>query len=581
MNVCPACEYRGKERACPVDGLPMVDERLFADETRDPDLPGTIFEGRYEVDALIGRGGMGWVFKARHLTMRHDVALKLLRRDVARDMNAVRRFYQEARACAQLKHPNTIKVHDFGASSDGFLFLVMEFLDGKPLGQVLRRQGPLGVQRTLHVARQICESLDEAHALGLVHRDLKPDNVILTRIHRLDDYAKVVDFGIAKLAHQDDGAAGLTRTGHVVGTPRYMSPEQAQARPVDRRSDLYSLGIMLYEMLTGDVPFRSQAVAALLVDHASKAPPPLPAQVQGERIPAALRRLVASLLAKDPGERPGTAAELGDSLSAIGDELRSVPKSTREPFDPCSDEDGRAEVDVRPSAEGDVTSRAVHMPHAAGGSSRPTLPVIEPSASAASTLASSDASTSSDEAVHRPRRWWPWLAGSIGLVVAVVLLARIRVGADQPLSAERGTTAIEGAALPSARPVDPPSTPAVALPAPDALPPAEPPVGEVARERQEPASSQAGGPLDAASDAGRPTQSAQAVAQPDEQDVVEHEVAAPDAPPQARPPQSSRRGPLEKTRPRRDRQRKQVEEAEPKRATPPKDKPKLSIPYEI
>ena len=320
MRVCPQCGFRAEERICPRDGLPMVEEGLFGKGEPAPELVGRMFGDRYQVESLIGLGGMGWVFKATHLVMQQTVALKVMRQEVARDMSAVKRFYQEARACSQLGHHNTIKVHDFGVSDDGFPYIVMEFLRGRPLNEVLKVEGAFPTARAIRIATQICKSLDEAHEVGLVHRDLKPANIFLTRMHGEEDYVKVLDFGIAKFVSGGDRREhSLTQSGMVIGTPKYLSPEQAQAKTLDRRSDLYSLGIILYEMLLGEVPFDAPSTGALLVKQIQEAPRPLPETVDGRPIPPALRRVVLQLLAKNRAERPTTAIAVAQYLEAVGE----------------------------------------------------------------------------------------------------------------------------------------------------------------------------------------------------------------------------------------------------------------------
>ena len=263
MRVCPQCGFEADERFCPRDGFPMVKEGLFEADGGAPSLVGRLFGGRYQVEEVIGKGGMGWVFRATDPVMQRTVALKVMRRDVARDMAAVKRFSKEARDCSRLRHHNTISVYDFGVSDDGYPFIVMEFLEGTPLGRLLHDEGALPLERVVHIATQICRSLDEAHDLGLVHRDLKPANVFLTQVHHEQDYVKVLDFGIAKTVAGDKGET-LTKSGMVIGTPKYISPEQAKAQPLDRRSDLYALGVILYEMAVGVVPFDAPSTGALI-----------------------------------------------------------------------------------------------------------------------------------------------------------------------------------------------------------------------------------------------------------------------------------------------------------------------------
>lgn len=296
----------------------------------DDGLPaGTIIDERYVVIQRIGAGGMDSVYRAEHLTLRHHVAIKLMNRELSRNRHAVERFTREARLSALLNHPHTIRVQDFGATEDGFLFLVMELLHGQPLKQALASRQPLGLARAVRIARSVPASLDEAHAKGLVHRDLKPDNIFLCRHHRLPDYVKVLDFGIAKALDATDGALQRTRTGMVIGTPKYLSPEQATASHVDPRADLYSLGVVLYEMLTGSVPFNGPTYEAVRVMHLSTPAPPLPTRIGSEAIPPALRQLVAALLAKAPAEHRGGRPCEGGSDDGIGGGRRTGHRRSR------------------------------------------------------------------------------------------------------------------------------------------------------------------------------------------------------------------------------------------------------------
>ena len=320
-NVCPNCAHRGAERACPHDGFPMVDAERYGSSARPDDLVGRVFDGKYEVESLLGRGGMGAVWRARHLVMQHPVALKVMHHDVGAGLNAVKRFYNEARACCRLRHPNTIRVTDFGATDDGFLYMAMELLEGGDLAALLRH-GPLAPRRALRILAQVCKSLDEAHEAGMVHRDLKPSNLFLTEIHGEDDFVKVIDFGIAKAIGAAAGAGqSLTQTGLVVGTPRYLSPEQIRDATVDRRADLYAVGVLLYELLTGGIPFDATSTSALLLAHATQPPKPLPDTLSGVPTPPALRALVTRLLDKEPAGRPATAADVSRDLLTIADRL--------------------------------------------------------------------------------------------------------------------------------------------------------------------------------------------------------------------------------------------------------------------
>lgn len=311
------------------------------------DLIGRIFDSRYQITALVGRGGMGTVYKAVHVAMNQTVALKVLHREMSRDERQVQRFYQEARASSRLKHPNTIRVFDFGRSDEGHLYLAMEFLEGETLTQLLRREGALPVRRALNMVRQVAKALAEAHMNGLVHRDLKPDNIFITQIYGEQDFVKVLDFGIAKFVQGNPEYGALTQAGLVCGTPLYLSPEQALGRTLDGRSDLYSLGVILFEMLAGVPPFRAETPVALVMRHIHDAPPPLGA----EGIPEPVRALVFSLLDKDRDRRPASAEALVGLIDAA---MVSAPATIRPmaagPSAPRTVESARTRIEaVRPA----------------------------------------------------------------------------------------------------------------------------------------------------------------------------------------------------------------------------------------
>jgi len=275
------------------------------------ELIGRTFHGRFEIQSLLGRGGMGAVYKARQLSMDKAVALKVLSRSLAEEERQVQRFKQEALTSSQLKHPNTIRVIDYGQSEDGYLYLAMELLEGQELSKVLRREGALNPYRAVKIARQVCKSMGEAHALNLVHRDLKPDNIFLCDFFGEKDFVKVLDFGIAKFMEDVPGQESLTQTGFICGTPLYIAPEQALGRPVSPRTDLYSLGVILYEMLVGEPPFRADTPIAIVMRHIHDQPRTLREVKPDLAIPPELEQLVMSMLQKDPRQRPPSAQEVG------------------------------------------------------------------------------------------------------------------------------------------------------------------------------------------------------------------------------------------------------------------------------
>ncbi|HEY0253413.1 MAG TPA: serine/threonine-protein kinase, partial [Kofleriaceae bacterium] len=212
---------------------------------------GKVIDGRYEIQQRVGEGGMGVVYNARQMSIDRVIALKMLNQQMQGDQQWVQRFYNEAKACSRLQHPNTIRMFDFGQTQDGRLFMTMEFLDGISLRDALQR-GPLAPQRVVKILIQCCASLAEAHSIGIIHRDIKPDNVFLLNMAGSPDFVKLLDFSVAKLL---EGDRMKTQAGVVFGTPQYMSPEQGRGAPLDARSDLYALGVLAFEMLTGNVPF--------------------------------------------------------------------------------------------------------------------------------------------------------------------------------------------------------------------------------------------------------------------------------------------------------------------------------------
>lgn len=275
---------------------------------RDP-LIGCSIDGRYRLDSLIGRGGMGAVYSATRLLIGDEVAVKILHTEQGGDPHAAERFRREARAAARLKHPNAVSIYDFGVSSDGLQFLVMELVEGKSLREVTRTQGPLDSSLVAEIASQICAALDEAHRQHIVHRDIKPDNIIVN-FTPAGLRVKVLDFGIAKL--RDDTASHLTQTGSVMGTPHYMSPEQCLGEELDSRADIYSVGIVVYELLCGRVPFNSPISTAVVVQHVNQPPPSLLGI--NPTIPAEVEAVVFHALEKSRHARPATAGALAQEL---------------------------------------------------------------------------------------------------------------------------------------------------------------------------------------------------------------------------------------------------------------------------
>lgn len=277
--------------------------------------------GSYQLGELVGRGGMGEVYKATHRMLARPAAIKLIRpemlgsHDPAVAASAIARFRREAEAAAQLRSSHTVALYDFGVTDDQTLYLVMEFLDGMDLESLVRQHGPMPAARVVHILRQVCDSLEEAHARGLVHRDIKPANIHLGPLGCHEDVVKVLDFGLVKTT--GSAAPSLaTIDGVITGTPAYMAPEMALGDAVDPRADLYALGCVAYYLLTGEQVFSGDTAVKVIAQHVHVAPVP-PSERTGRHIPAALERLVLACLAKRRDDRPRSARQLGQALDAI------------------------------------------------------------------------------------------------------------------------------------------------------------------------------------------------------------------------------------------------------------------------
>ncbi len=309
MRTCPECqrEFASKERVCPHDGT-LLKDKIPTEEQ----AIGRTLDGKYRVDGFLKRGGMGSVYRGTHVLLNKPVAIKLIRPELVTSQDIVSRFFREARAAAKLSHPNIVTVHDLGQTEDGTLYIIMEIVEGQSLKDLIVAEGPWQPSRALRFCRGVASALSLAHRNGIVHRDLKPQNIMVFRDSEGNESPKLLDFGIAKTLEPDSPA--LTSTGMVLGTPHYMSSEQAKGMPADQRSDIYALGVILYEMLVGRVPFDDKSIPSILVKHLTEPPRP-PSTLRGD-IPREVETLVLRCLEKDPEKRFQSADDLGKALAA-------------------------------------------------------------------------------------------------------------------------------------------------------------------------------------------------------------------------------------------------------------------------
>jgi serine/threonine protein kinase len=311
-KICLRCGSKFGSRAeyCPHDGSLLVTD----DEIADP-LIGTVLLEQFRIDEQIGTGGMGTVYRAHQTTVGRDVAIKVLRSELARDEQAVFRFEREGRVAISLDHPNLVRVFLSGRLKDGRLYIVMELLEGRSLADELDREGVPSLERVLIMIMKLCAGLGAVHAAGIVHRDIKPENVYLVRRGRDNDFVKLVDFGIARVLEGEGIGPTTTQNGRVFGTATYISPEAATGEDTDQRSDIYSMGVLSYQLLTGELPFEGKTAGAVLMQHVHQDPPLLQTVGRGAQVPDDLAGVVMRALSKDPGARQQSLAEFLNALS--------------------------------------------------------------------------------------------------------------------------------------------------------------------------------------------------------------------------------------------------------------------------
>lgn len=410
MRLCPECDARTDDEVCPKCGTRTYLE-AESDAGIDP-LLGQVLDQRYRIEARIGRGGMGTVYRAVQIAMNRTVAVKVMNPELARNNEAVKRFHREARAATAFEHPHAIRLIDFGQAKTRELFMVMEFLRGRELSKVIREEAPFPVERAAKVGAEIGKALAAAHGVGLMHRDMKPDNVFLLDTAGDHDFVKVLDFGIAKFV-SGSGDSTMTRTGQIVGTPQFMAPEQAKpGAALTPAIDVYALGVMLFTMLTGKHPFTGTTPLDALLAHINQPVPELPTALA---LPNDVRALTRRMLAKEPALRP-SADEVVVALERV--RLVELARSLHAPASEAAVE--RASV---PRDEGGglaPTRRLDTPPEPAPREAPPSTPRVD--LRAPEPLDVGSGRDSLEFALESRRRRWPWVTAA---VVVVLLLGGV------------------------------------------------------------------------------------------------------------------------------------------------------------
>ena len=364
MKICPVCstEYADDVKFCPNDG------QTLRSASRASDLVGQVVADRYHVVKKLGEGGMGQVYLAEHVKMGRRSAIKVMNPSMVHDPDAVARFNREASNASRITHPNVCAIYDFGETPDGLIYLAMEFIEGEPLTDLLEREGALPVARATGIFLQTADALQAAHDLGIVHRDLKPDNVMLTRARGGGETVKVVDFGIAKAVGPDEAGQKVTKTGLVVGTPEFMSPEQLSGDTLDGRSDLYSLALVFYQMLSGKLPFEATTVQETMIKRLTDEPVKLAEARPDLSFPAGLQPVLDTALARSPMDRYQTVAKFAADVAAVtGGHAPAVVPITR------ADTEGKTQL--LDTTAGGATQRMSAKKPAAPAKKRSLIPV--------------------------------------------------------------------------------------------------------------------------------------------------------------------------------------------------------------
>jgi eukaryotic-like serine/threonine-protein kinase len=456
MTSCAQCgtSYPDTVRLCPKDGT-VLESPVPTHER----MIGVVLDDKYRLDSFLSSGGMGAVFRATHVMLGKPLAVKLIKGDLVTSPETARRFQREARAATSLNHPSIVAVYDLGQTKDGTLYIAMELVDGHSLKDEIRHHGRIDPARAQRLLRQIASGLALAHRHQIVHRDLKPQNVMLTRDSDGREVAKLLDFGIAKTF--DDAQTQLTAAGFALGTPHYMSPEQATGKDVDVRSDIYSLGVVMYEMLIGEVPFTAPSTSGILVKHMTEPATPPSRKRPDISIPAHLETIALRCLEKEPENRFQTADELAAALETGMTAETTRPMAAAVPFDATTVlvATPDAGVPLAPSSPTGPTGVTHTAPAPTAGQTAATAATLaRPAASAGQTSPTMPAAAAQAPYVGKP-------GGSLGLlgVIAAVIIGIAGLGGAIWLFTERGPSTSEQT-MASADPAAPAATPATALP---------------------------------------------------------------------------------------------------------------------
>ncbi len=437
-RICPKCQeiFAGEILVCPHDG-----RKLLVVLKAHDDRVGELIDEKFTILGILGTGGMGTVYRALQHSMEREVAIKVLRKSLSEDITLVKRFLVEAKGVSRLNHPNIITLFDFGQSEEGELYLVMELLEGLPLGEMLERHGRMEPERAVAIIVQVLDALYAAHEHGVVHRDLKPDNIFIVQgAGSMGEFVKVLDFGIAKMKTLDADNS-ITRTGNVCGTPQYMSPEQAMGEEVDARSDIYAVAVVLYEMLTGMPPFSGDTPMKVMVQQVNDHPPPLSTALPAIEVTQQLEAVILKGLAKEAGERPSSGVAFKELLLGALSEGDTMPEGA-----------SAAAATARPSSSELVQALA------------PTLDVPMP------------VETGTRAAAPPPRKSsrMPWVIAAAAIVAAIGISAwAITRGPDGPASPDAVEKAqpaqpFEAAEKPAPKPPQDPKPSAAPPPRPAA-----------------------------------------------------------------------------------------------------------------